>query len=263
MLKVSYLFEQGGSAHNGGRPCGWSETWYRAGTIADFKSFRSLFAARRANLLTDNASIIGYRMKEGNGPVEVVRASTRGTITTNSDIPQMSLACQTRTADGKRVKYFRLRGLPDARTTDGIYVPTDAFQTAFTNFARMLQDEVWGWQGLKLTNLPARVNSIDVDGNVSCAAGAAFAVGNYVTFRRCKNAAGVRIEGTYRVLERTSDQAFKIANWTSGIVGANGTVAVVDYELLQANRDYTKFYAVSTQKVGRPFDLYRGRATRR
>ena len=29
MIKMTMIFEQGGGAHTGGKPAGWSETWWK------------------------------------------------------------------------------------------------------------------------------------------------------------------------------------------------------------------------------------------
>lgn len=263
MIKVTMIFEQGGGTHGSGKLAGWSETWWKnVVQPVDWQMLSRLFTAR-VGMLTNRAALVGYRIKEIGGGVQVARYRLAGAIATEADIPQMSLSCFTRTADLKHSKFFRLRGLSDARVSEGVYVPVDYFQTAFTNFASVLEAEQWGWKGLA-ENLPTvRINSIDANGNVVCAAGAVFAANQYVVIRRSKNTFGNSVGGKYRILARTSDTNFQLANWVGGVVDAKGTVGVYSDNLYIASAANTKFTEVTTQKVGRPFFSYRGRASKR
>lgn len=263
MIKLTVLFEQGASVSGGGRVSGWTETWWNNMAIGSWNPGMSPLWAYRAEMLTDKAAIVGWRVQDDNGAVKVYKDLMPGRITTNADIPQMSLACKTTTADGSRTKYFRLRGLPDARTTDGVYVPLAAFYKAFTDWQQRLANDQWGWKGLVRTNPQVKLNGIDSSGNLTCAAGGTFAVGQTVIIRRAKNSNGQNVNGRYRILARTSDTAFQLANWIGGTVGAVGSVALYSSQLLLVGLDKTEFGDVTTQKVGRPFNLYRGRATKR
>lgn len=263
MMKLTMLFGQGGSPHLSGRVAGWSETWWNNWTTAAWITAGSRLIQTRLQMLTDRAYVQGYRVKDTTGVVQIDRTFLAGAIATNADIPQMALSCSTQTSDRQHTKYFRLRGLPDARVLEGKFVPSDAFNTAFTNFRTCLQAEGWGWLGVNPANPLVKINSIDANGNITCAAGGTFAVGNTVVIRRCKNDAGKTVNGRFRILARTSDQAFQIANWVGGTVTAKGTVALYTTQLYVADRELTVYSMVTTQKVGRPFDLYRGRVTRR
>ncbi len=263
ITKFTALFHQQTGEDNSERFCGWSETWYVNAGLSAVDGLFQGFAKDRAAILTRAARIIGFRYSELGGPTKLSPVSERGVIASYQDIPMSALNCECRNADKSRTKYFQLRGLPDDNSKKGKYAPDAPFQRGWERYVSGIIRNGLCFLGYDKAKPQVAINSVSALGLLKCAAGATFVDNNTVIIRRCRNLAGKKATGRFRIVERISDREFLLANWTGGEVGASGTVAVFSPIALPVGDGTVKYRDVTTRKVGRPFNLYRGRATKR
>jgi len=252
-------------AHSGG----WSEGHWQNGVVnADFGPIAEL-ARARANLLPKQASIIGFRIAlydlVGN------KLTPRGTSTGkflfpgNSawpcDLPQMALELSGVASGEPNISRMVLRGIPDQFAVQGEYAPSPAFSGNLTRYTNQLFLRSWGFVGRDLGQARVRLTSIQ-GAVVTLPAAGVFAVGDYMIFNRVKNDSGNSVSGSYLIKAAVDDTTFTLQGMGNNNTSiANGTV----------RKDVAKFFLFGdiqpsravVRKVGRPFESYRGRASKR
>lgn len=270
--RISYLFalttaptdREAASAHS----AGWSESWWRAGTInSDAPEIRAL-AQRRAILLPAQGSIIGFRLANytlsGNkivpGGTKTGKFQYPGAQAMSTDLPQVALEMSGLTAGGPNTSRFTLRGIPDSQMLFGEFQPNSAFRSQLTRFENTLISDGWGFLGRDLTSPVAQVQSIAA-GVLTTNAGMGVAVGDYVRLLRVFDTSGKSVQGSFRVTAVAGGNQYTLAGIGNGVTVLNSGNARKDLVSIFTFRDVNASRAV-VRKVGRPFESYRGRRSK-
>jgi hypothetical protein len=281
-IKVVVLFQQvtvpgysNASIGLAGRShiAGWSESfWFpsndaaalwRALTTGPVGGVNWGFLQIRADLMTANASIVGVRLYEGGTGKGNFRAiSYPGLYGANvSDIPQMAILAYIGLTGSTRARRLTLRGVPDEMATGGEFTPTSAYAArlatlgqALSGFGAVTKDDSAGLPLLTVSSAGVcQLNGVPPT----------WGVGDGVTLRSVLTAAGQRVGGVFActAVVPASNQ-FTIAGWPHGdCTGGNALIPAFSQKAFVSGS-----LAVSrllTRKVGRPFEQYRGRRSRR
>jgi len=252
---------------------GWSESmWYpsndaaalwRALTTGPVGGVNWGYLPVRADLMTANASIVGVRLYEGGTGKGNFRAiAYPGLYAAGvSDIPQMSILAYIGLTGSTRARRLTIRGVPDEMATGGEFTPTSAYATrlvtlgqALTGFGAVTKDDSAGLPLLTVSDAGVcQLNGVPPT----------WAVGDGVTFRSVLTSYGARVGGTFActAVVPASNQ-FTVAGWPHGAcTGGNALIPAFSQKAFTSGS-----LAVSrllTRKVGRPFEQYRGRRSKR
>lgn len=216
----------------------------------------------RAGFLTDNASIIGVRLYEGGSGRGSFRALSSPGTGGKGDIPQMALLGYMPLQGITRARRFIWRGLPDAAVIGGEFSGDFAIRNAIVNYGAALANfSAYG------TGNPTayRILAIDNLGIVTLdnMRVVPWAVGTTVQFSRVVNAAGNNVSANYNITALGPFPfQFTVAGWAHGVC-SGGTVREKPNSSLFAMVGAPTVSRVVPRKVGRPFELYRGRRSKR
>jgi hypothetical protein len=245
------------------RQSGWSETWYLDATESTAISKADTLNKRRSGFLTRAASITNTRIQLLGGRSRLLRTVYPGVLGADQDIPQMALSCICLGQGVLNQKNFQLRGIPDGNVDGGEFTPTQGFQTAFAAYGSALVNEGFRFRAIDLTAAQVAIVSVSNIGVFALAAPLVYNVGSFIQFLRAKNTVNQAVNGTYYVSAKVDGQNGTFLDWTGGILQLKGKARVKTfvYPLVAANS--LEFTQISVRKVGRPFNLYHGRATKR
>lgn len=247
---------------------GWSESFWQSGAILpDDQKVKDLLNARRT-MLPQQANIIGYRISNytANGNKFVPTGTNagklllRGSPVLECDIPQMALMFFAKSG-GRNTSKFNIAAIPDDQVAFGEYQPTPGFKTRVTQFCNLLTAGGWGFVGRDLTLGAQRVISIAANVVTMSALPTGAAVGEYLIFNHVIDSAKKAVKGSY-LITAVSGATVTLAGFTGQTVTAPSGTARVDkpafiaFTSVEPNR-------IKVRKVGRPFEPYRGRATKR
>lgn len=260
VYKVTSIFGQSTRLQ---RQSGWSETWYLDSSESAALNKADTLNKRRSGFLTRAASITNTRIQLVGGRSKLVRIAYPGVLGADQDIPQMALSCACAGQGVNNVKNFQLRGIPDGNVEGGEFQPTQGFQTSFTAYGVALVNEGFRFRAIDLTSPQVSVVGITALGVFTLGAPLTFAVGSFIQLLRVKNTGGVSVAGTYYVSARVDGQNGTFLNWTGGTVELKGKARVKSYIYPLVAASTLEALQISTRKVGRPFNLYHGRATKR
>lgn len=251
------------------RFAGWSESiWFAADIPVNHAGFRRIREAR-AVMMSDQSSISGIRLSRynliGNRLVSLGSAVDHerliGSIKTDTDIPQMSLQVNC-TAVGKTNKtHLALAAIPDNMVLGGDYAPTAPYRDKVVRYGAALVAQNACFLGRDFSQQSVRVISI-AGGVVTLeAALPGAAVGSSIRLARVRDSVtGKKISGAFSITA-IAGVAYTVAGLTGDTAGQSGT-ARLDLVTLCQFEDVTPF-RVTVRKVGRPFNAYRGRASKR
>lgn len=226
-------------------------------------------ASARARLLPANGSIIGFRIANytiiGNR-LKPTGSSTgkfqySGVPRSEVDLPQVAVEMSGAAVGAANQSRFSLRGVPDSVMTNGEYQPDSEYKRSMTLFCNTLVNDEWGFIGRDLTLPSANVLNV-VAGVVTLDGALGLAVGDFLRFHRVKDDDGKPIQGAYRVTASANGGlTLTVANLAQTVTEANGTarwdkIALYDFKTVQPSRAVVR-------KVGRPFETYRGRRSKR
>lgn len=257
------------SGHQGG----WSESfWYLGSGFLDISAFIK-WGNSRSNLLSGEATIIGYRQQlytiSGNkllpGGAGSGVLNIPGAFPTDLNAPQDSLMMTFTLANQPTTLRHRLACLPDSQVTNGEYQPTTAYKTQVTNYASFIVASGWGSVTRDLTQPEARLKSI-TGAVITTLSATGAAAGDYIILRRVKGDDSFPVSGSFLVtaVVGNTDGSFAYTVYPAPpdtVSKPNGTVRkdVLTTAVIatgQPNR-------LVVRKVGRPFVLYRGRRSKR
>lgn len=264
-LKATFLFDLATNVASPNavihRVGGWSESWYEAGGSITISLLRT-WAAKRAPLLGQGASIIGARVQQVDpaGPSQSYALAYPGTSTNQTDIPQMALLCKATGIGVRNTKNFMLRGIPDGQVSQGEFNPTADYKTAMQNFFKYLKEFSWEFRGNDLAQVAHPLVSIDANGICTFAEPHGLNAGDYVKILRATDLTGRKRGGKFFVLTAATTTTCALSGWGFGacIKGAGRKFAIVYPTVETATAD-----RISTRKVGGVFNRYRGRASKR
>lgn len=264
---VDYLSEPTDLAAATGHKGGWSETYWWIGSEAPNVALTD-WSAARAPLLPKGCRIIGARVQSytlvgghlvagGTNATQIQRA---GNAAFDQDLPQVSLGLVGRSGSSPNTRRFTLRGIPDAMMKFGEYQPEPGYKGWMTRFLNMVASGGWGFPGRDLTKPSIKIVSL---GNsvLKVEDGASFAVGDYVRLLKVKDINGKPVTGAYRISVK-ADASLTLENIDPNITCKN---------VGRARNDATAFFQIAdvqigramVRKVGRPFEQYRGRRSKR
>jgi len=251
------------SGSSGKRIGGWSESWYDVDdSLVNTQRFFLRLCQKRAAMLPVGAAVIGQRY-QAIDPVggSVTSHRVYPGLQAANDVPQMSVQYSLPARATPNIRLVTLRGLPDDNAIEGEFKPTPEYQRALTAF----NAEVDGWyfrgRNLQLDEIP--VVSVAVDGTFVLGADLTFSAGTLLRFFKLKETSfDTTVSGLWRVNVRTDARHGTLYNWSSG-QREGGGVRVEGIVYPQINGNVTVTPKVTVRKVGRPSDLYRGRASNR
>jgi len=260
IYKVTQIFGQSTRLQ---RQSGWSETWYLDSSESEALTKADALNKRRSGFLTRAALISNTRIQVVGGRSRLVRIAYPGVLGADQDIPQMALSAIVSGQGVNNVKNFQLRGIPDGNVDGGEFSPTQGFTNAFAAYGASLVQQGFRFRAIDLAQAQVGIVGITALGVFSLAAPLVFAVGDYLQLLRAKNTGGVSVAGTYYVSERVDGQNGTFLNWTGGTVALKGKARVKTYIYPLVATNTLEALQISTRKVGRPFNLYHGRASKR
>jgi len=252
---------------------GWSEIYYKQvsdGTIGPNEQLavgRDL-GQRRALVLTPVARIIGIRCTNVDFPrittlgrVAIQGQNTQVLSSSGPDVVNVAiLATMSSSLGGKR--QFLQRGLLDDDVVDGEITMAQSGVGIFTTWFNHLGNGSFRIRDLQ-PGVPKTVLSVDgAAGVVACPSAADFTVGSLVTLVTRTAGNGKRVRWTGRV-QGIGPAVVQLANYKWGNA-TGGTLTTQTPAFGTINRFVVPFpQRARTRQTGRPFDLLRGRATRR
>lgn len=261
MLRFSMLFH---SVSANVRVAGWSESWYFDGDVLAAETPAQRLCEARAAILPSNSKIIGQRYQVIGGMSRTSSLIFPGTTRLGNDVPQMALLCRVVAIGTANKKLFTLRGLPDNYVVAGELAAVDQLVPAVRNYLTNVSILGFRFRGRTLTNPQVNILSVAADGTFQLTADLIYNQGDYLTMMRVKDVFGRSVKGSFYVLTKTDARNGRFASWPAGVaVGQNGRVRKLEYQYPQIAGVGSQYLRVVVRKVGRPFDLYHGRAPAR
>lgn len=251
-------------AHSGG----WSEShWSNTLAGITLPSIESL-CAYRAFILSQSATITGYRIQDftisGNKLLPLSSSSGRvlfpgGSLDT-VNMPQDGLSIYMSTVGAPNVSRQVLRGMPDYTIVAGEFAPNAGYLSRVNQYMAWLVSAGWKFVGRDRSVANSRVMGINA--GVVTLAGPVGGVANtsFLRLNRVTDSNGNPVTGTFPIT------AIAGALYTvTGLAGVTVTVpsgtaridqlAVFSYGAGRIGRSVVR-------KIGRPFEQYRGRASK-
>lgn len=253
------------SPHTGG----WSESFWANANLLSSDPDILVLCQKRANLLPAQASVVGFRLSLYNivgnrlmptgsstGKLQLPGATSRIT-----DVPQMALELSGKSKTSSNSTRFCVRCLPDAQVAHGEYQPDSAFKGLVTQYGNELVNRDWKFIGRDLTKPSIKVQSIA--GNVVTLAAPLGVVDNvdWVRFRRVYDDDEAPVKGAYLVTAHAGNTITLAGFPARTMTTPSGTIRI-DAIVTCGLKDIEPVRAV-VRKVGRPFESYRGRQSKR
>lgn len=270
-LKVTYLFDyqsipqqgQDAASHKGG----WSESIWQASVTPDPAKIRAI-ASARARLLPSSCRLIGYRQQVYTiglpgliaGGASIVLLGIAGQNTYAPDLPQVALSCVAQAAIYTNTRRFSLRGIPDQFMVNGEYQPSSAFRNNVLAYFQALVDNEALFIGRDLTQPIYPIESI-IAGKMRTVGDIPVILGDRILLRRCRDNDGNVVTGTFTVTA-IAGRDVTLGNFDAAITVGNKGTATVHYTVTRLINAVAVGRAV-VRKVGRPFEQYRGRRSKR
>lgn len=271
-LKITYLFDyrsdptnrDKAQSHNGG----WSESIWQTADAPNKQAITAL-AQARALLLPGTARIIGYRAQvfTNAGSHLVAGGSSTallgyvGPPAVDPDIPQSALSLTATSAGNPNTRRFTIRAIADSQIVGGEWQPNQVYESFLTRYRNALINGEWVFPARDFTSPVHDIESIAAGILKLVGAPAGYAVGDRVLLKKCRDVNGNAVVGTFKVL---------------AVAGANITLGGFDVETEvlatgQATKVVIAFRDIDdvqvgravVRKIGRPFEQYRGRASKR
>lgn len=267
MNKVTMLFtmstNKNNTTENQVRVGGWSESWYIDKSPAETRLATIQLCIARANLLPAAAAIIGQRYQVVGGGSSTGGRVFPGGYSPRGDIPQMALLCTMAGTGVSNVRRFALRGIADLIVTEGEYAPGDIFRGNLDLFSRVLAEQQFRMRGRDLNVSTQTVVSIDNTGLVVTGAASGVAANQRVNFVRTRDIYRRPIKGNYLVDNVLGTTSFHVVG-LAGRQTVGGFVRLVQppvYPLMLGGSFAPG--RIVPRKVGRPFNQYRGRQSKK
>lgn len=277
VTKFSVLFN--GTAADGDQPYGFSETWYsNAGFEGAIDAFRRNCVQPRALLLPSGCKVYGYRVSAdttGARSVTMLEPNSYAGPDRNGppNIPADAALCKVYGTQNSAIKRFWVHCLPDSFVQNALFVPEKDVQSSIRLFLNRMQTAGFLFRYQDPTAPQAPVSTIDVNGQVQLIAGLGpLAIpGATVQLLKVVNQNSETVTGKYKVgiTGYVDPTNFRLTDYSGGAVVARGSVRLVVHA-------YTPFKAIpatglfadptirpGARKLGRPFGLLRGRASKR
>ena len=277
MVKLSMLFD-----HNlgDGRSSGWSESFYFSDDITgtNWAGALDLVSRARADLLPSKANIIGARVTAINDAAYSAGEPQRGYTVSNlypggwqggphgadnQDMPQVSLIIRGIASGAKNMRTFEIRGMPDDIISQGVYAPSRPYQTRMSAYLRAIAANNMRFRGVDYTKPVGKLVSVDANGNFVFAPTAPLQVNWFIELLRVRDINNKSVRGVYQIGTVAADGAGKFIGWPGNVVNSSGKVRIRSFTYPLFAADSLQAIRTTVRKVGRPFGLWRGRASAR
>jgi hypothetical protein len=227
----------------------------------------------RAQLLPTSGTIVGVRLYSGGaGRGQSLAYSYPGTANYNTDIPQMALLVKAGNAGSTATRRFTIRAIPDLFVEYGEFSPSDTYKQRLTDYFGALGNFVFN----ALNPANAKVKAFTIapvafagppartDGQVTLVQNAVpFQPNTVVRISRALDANGIARSGDFTISQIGPIQGqFNVMYWPYGFC-TGGTVSARAYGLYGISPSLCAVERVVVRKVGRPFEQYRGRRSKR
>lgn len=238
---------------------GFSEHyWHSTGDVASAKTFfRNSYAPARAAILPANVTIVDALIYgDGAGRGVPVPIGTTGSQA-NSDQVNVAALCSSRHPSAPHQRRWWVHCLPDIWVQNGELHITVAQSLFFRTYFNVMMGT--SWLGLVQNDLRDIV-SVTTNGLVSLPGASPYSVGQLLRVVRTLDAnnrrrGGQKFVGSVGPLTHQ----FTLNDWTFGAT-TGGQIFRPTYTFYSLGDGEGPFVERSgTKKVGRPFDLYRGR----
>lgn len=155
------------------------------------------------------------------------------------------------------------RGVPDSLVIGGGFRKIDYYQTAIKNF--FFNQDVFRFSGKDLSQTRYKIATIDAMGNVVTSEPTTFALGQQVqVLRTLPVLQGRRFGGTFAIGAFTDSTHFQLSGWTGGATtGGKIRIAGLVFWQPETLPAQAATPQATFKKVGRPFDVLRGRRSKR
>lgn len=259
------------------RTAGWSESWY-----ANATSIQAVIAAatgaaaagsgswgfsgmwaQRAALLPIGTSIVGYRIQQVSpvGPSQAGALTWAGGSGYTADLPTSALLMRSPGIGANNIRRFMLRGIPDNQITEGEFQPSADYRTGVNLFIGSLSG--WLFRARDLSQPSIRIVSISAGGVVQTETPITYAVNNMVRILRTVDAGHNLRGGRFQVsVIGPGTNTFTLNNWNYGAT-TGGSVRLDGVVYPTVDSANTNWSRVTTRRVGRPFNAWRGRRSKR
>lgn len=272
-VKVTFLFEMSTAPQGGGRArvAGWTESWIDQTNVLNGTAIVTAalaYARARCLLLPPTSECIGVRLTDlDTKATRTAQFSVLGANRQTTDLPQMSLLLRINARGNPNHFSFYLRNVPDSLIVGGEYSPVAAGASGFTGalvqWWNLLATQ-YRFRGKDATLPKFEIMTINASGVVELnEASSGIVVGGKVQIRRtqfddtCCGGGGV-----YKVKAVTDVENFQLAGWDGGN-SHGGTVSlksgIFAYQIAFPPSQNELVVRAVERKVGRPFDLFRGR----
>jgi len=247
---------------------GWSEQHVWPGVLPINHERVIELASRRAALLPSAAQLVGIRKAtfttSGNKIVPGGSQTSNfrrpgGTWVT--DLPQVSLSLSCIGEGGGNTSRQVLRCVPDAFMVKGEYEPSSAFTTALGRYTQALVDHNWGFMGRDLSSPKQAVFFVD-NNTIKTTASLGGGVDSYVRLLNVRDSNTQQpLDGIFRITG-IAGTVYTVEGLPAGAEAHNSGFARLDGIVL-VNIGEVLVGRACVRKIGRPFESYRGRASRR
>lgn len=241
------------------RNSGWSENWYTDETVANAINDAEVHCSFRRALLANAATIIGVRASSVDPPgTSLVKTiSLAGTAGILADNSYQSLLLTVRGGLGLK-RSFLLRGLPDARNEQGVYVPSLQYNADLVAYFGNVVNNGFSLRTINRNNELIPVQNVSNSGVLTVVGTPAWTTGDKLKFYRKRTVAGRLLSQPYIIAAPVATSQWQLAGWPAGDLVAGGYIRKLQYVLTDvSNIDNTG--RTLSRRVGRPFGQPVGR----
>jgi hypothetical protein len=247
---------------------GWSESHWRQTLLPPESQALTRLLRARAGLLPLEGAMVGMRIGnftiQGNrllpGQTSIRKFLMPGSGTFRTDVPQMALELGGSTS-GLNSSKFSVRGVPDGQVVNGEYSPTDIWGQQLQEYQNALTVDGWQMLGRVLSNPTFKIVSISALGVCTLSVAAPFPNGSQIRLLRVKDEDGFPISGVFNA-SQVQGSTFVLDGWPAATIVKNSGSCRVDaidlFTFVEVNPS-----RIVVRKVGRPFEQYRGKRSRR
>ncbi len=250
---------------------GWSESiyWFGDDVVALTTALTQAtngnpgLLPARAALLPASAAIIGVRLYQGGaGRGQSLGLSYPGAAGNQTDVPQMALLCKLGNASAAVARRFTIRGIPDVFVTAGEWIPTIAYANLVGDYIRALQNFVF--RAIDPASPVAPIFAINTAGLVQLNQNTSpFVNGQFVTIQKALDVNQIprSLKTTITAIGPNANQ-FTLAAWPFGPC-TGGKATAKTFGLWGITASLSGVVRAVVRKVGRPFEQYRGRRSKK
>lgn len=243
---------------------GVSEGFWSTLTIGDALLQRlNTLAVRRAAILPAEVRILGFRLyNDGNGAGRVVQSYLSGQFG-NLNVAGDSLLTETRSTSTSAQRKFWIHCVPDGMVQRGEFTPTNQYAALVDTYLSYLGSNFSWYSNVK--TLVGKILTISANGLVTLFGANPYAVGDQITIQRSYDPVQQRFRGGkfYVATVGPLGTQFTISGWVHGdCQGGQSFIPSRAIGSLGAG-DGLSVIRAGIRKVGRPFEAYRGRVSKR